>query len=54
MISVFETIPGEHENSLQTRIKGFGKAVRDGQLVMIEDGVFGLSRTEMERFQRAL
>ncbi|MDH3666447.1 MAG: hypothetical protein OEN23_05910 [Paracoccaceae bacterium] len=54
VISVFETIPGKHENSLQTRIKGFGKAVRDGQLVMIEDGVFGLSRKEMERFQRSL
>ena len=54
VIGVFESIPGEHDNSLQARIKGFGKAVRNGQLVMVEDGVFGLSRSELERFQRVL
>jgi hypothetical protein len=51
---VFETIPGEHSNTLEARIKGFGKAVRNSQLIMLEDGVFGLSRTELERFQLLL
>ncbi len=51
---VFETIPGEHSKTLEARIKGFGKAVRNGQLIMIEDGVYGLSRIELERFQSML
>jgi hypothetical protein len=51
---VFETIPGEHSKTLEARVKGFGKAVRNGQLIMVEDGVFGLSRTELERFQSLL
>jgi hypothetical protein len=54
VIDVFESIPGEHSKTLEARIKGFGKAVRNGQLIMIEDGVFGLSRTELDRFQGLL
>ncbi len=54
VIDVFETIPGEHSKTLEARIKGFGKAVRNGQLIMIEDGVYGLSRIELERFQLLL
>jgi hypothetical protein len=54
VLDVFETIPGDHDRSLEARIKGFGKAVRNGHLVMIEDGVFGLSRAELERFQALL
>jgi len=54
VIEVFETIPGEHPKTLEARIKGFGKAVRNSQLIMVEDGVYGLSRTELERFQRLL
>jgi hypothetical protein len=54
VIEVFETIPGKHSKTLEARIKGFGKAVRNGQMIMVEDGVFGLSRTELERFQRLL
>ncbi|MHA1529265.1 MAG: hypothetical protein ACTSVG_09600 [Alphaproteobacteria bacterium] len=54
VIEVFETIPGEHSKTLEARIKGFGRAVRNSQLVMVEDGVFGLSRTELERFQLLL
>jgi hypothetical protein len=54
VIKVFETIPGDHPNTLEARIKGFGKAVRNGQLIMIEDGVFGLARTELDRFQSLL
>ena len=54
VLDVFETIPGDHEKTLEAQIKGFGKAVRNGQLVMIEDGVFGLSRAELDRFQDLL
>ena len=54
VIDVFESIPGEHSKTLEARFKGFGKAVRNGQLIMIEDGVFGLSRTELDRFQGLL
>lgn len=54
VLGVFDTMPGEHAKSLEARIKGFGKAVRNGQLVMIEDGVFGLSRKELKRFQDVL
>jgi hypothetical protein len=54
VIKVFETIPGEHAKTLEACIKGFGRAVRNEQLIMIEDGVFGLARTELERFQRLL
>jgi hypothetical protein len=51
---VFETIPGDHPKTLEARIKGFGKAVRNGQLVAIGDGVFGLARTQLERFESVL
>jgi len=54
VVEVFESIPGEHSKTLEARIKGFGKAVRNGQMIMVEDGVFGLSRTELERFQLLL
>ena len=54
VFKVFDTMPGNHSKSLEARIKGFGKAVRDGQMIMVEDGVYGLSRTELERFQRLL
>ena len=54
VIEVFETIPGKHSKTAETRIKGFGKAVRNGQMIMVEDGVYGLSRTELERFQLLL
>jgi hypothetical protein len=54
VIEVYETIPGKHSKTAETRVKGFGKAVRDGQMIMVEDGVYGLSRTELERFQLLL
>ena len=49
-----ETIPGEHEKTLEAQIKGFGKAVRNGQLVAVEEGIFGLARAELERYQGLL
>jgi hypothetical protein len=54
VVEVFETMPGEHSKTLEARVKGFGKAVRNSQLVMVEEGVFGLSRAELERFQLLL
>lgn len=54
VLDVFETIPGEHEKTLEAQIKGFGKAVRNGQLVAVEDGIFGLARPELERYQGLL
>ncbi len=54
VIDVFETMPGEHSKTLESRIKGFGKAARNGQLILVEEGVYGLSRTELERFQLLL
>jgi hypothetical protein len=54
VIDIFTTMPGEHSKTLEARIKGFGKAVRNEQLIMVEDGVFGLARTELERFQSLL
>ena len=54
VVAVFEAMPGDHVKTLEARIKGFGKAVRNGQLVLVEEGVFGLSRIELERFQRLL
>jgi len=54
VLDVFDTIPGEHEKTPESRIKGFGKAVRNGHLVMIEEGVFGIARSDLERFQSLL
>jgi len=54
VLDVFDQIPGDHEKTLEARIKGFGKATRNGQLVAVEDGVFGLSQEELDRFERLL
>jgi hypothetical protein len=54
VLDVFDQIPGDHEKTLEARIKGFGKATRNGQLVAVEDGLFGLSQEELERFERLL
>ena len=54
VLDVFEKIPGDHDRSLEAQIKGFGKAVRNGHLIMVGDGVFGLSRDDLEWFQNRL
>lgn len=54
VLDVFDQIPGDHEKTLEARIKGFGKATRNGQLVAVEDGTFGLSQEELDRFERLL
>ncbi len=54
VLDVFDTIPGEHEKTPEARIKGFGKAVRNGHLAMIEEGVFGISPADLKRYQELL
>jgi hypothetical protein len=54
VLDVFDKIPGDHEKTLEAQIKGFGKATRNGQLIAVEDGLFGLSQEELDRFERLL
>jgi len=54
VLEIFDKLPGEHPRTLEAKIKGFGKAVRNGHLIPIGDGVFGLARTNLEDFQRLL
>ncbi len=54
VLEVFDKLPGEHPRTLEAKIKGFGKAVRNGHLIPIGDGVFGLSRADLEDFQGLL
>jgi len=54
VLDIFDSLPGDHEKTLEARIKGFGKAVRNGQFVAVDDGVFGLSQGEVNRFEALL
>ncbi|MEM1299981.1 MAG: hypothetical protein AAGH68_11970, partial [Pseudomonadota bacterium] len=51
VMTVLETIPTDKPRELADRIKGFGKLVRSGVLVLIDDGVFAMAQTDRERFQ---
>ena len=54
VMEAFDTIPGDHPRSLEARIKGYGKLVRSGALVLVEDGLFSLSEAEEDRFRAML
>ncbi|MEM9060131.1 MAG: hypothetical protein AAGD13_06675 [Pseudomonadota bacterium] len=54
VMDVFETIPGDHPRTLEARIKGYGRLVRSGMLVLVDDGVFAMAQTERDRFQTIL
>ena len=54
VMDVFEKIPGEHSRTLEARIKGYGKLVRSGMLVLVDDGVFAMAQSERQRFQTML
>ena len=54
VMDVFETIPGDHPRTLEARIKGYGRLVRSGMLVLVDDGVFAIAQTERDRFQTIL
>lgn len=51
VMEVLEGIPAEQPRSLADRIKGFGKLVRSGHLVLIDDGVFALAQPQRDHFQ---
>ena len=52
VMDVFDGLPGDQPRSLEARIKGFGRLVREGTLVLVEDGVFAMSQSARERFER--
>ena len=54
VMEVFETLPGDHPRTLEARIKGFGKLVRSGTLVLVEDGAFAMPARERERFHELM
>lgn len=54
VMAVFDEIPGDHDKSLPARIRGFGRAVRDGQIIAVDDSQFGLSNTEFDRYEALL
>lgn len=54
VIAVFDGIPGEHPKSLEAKIKGFGRLVRNGQLVNAGTDRFRLSDEERTRFSRLI
>ena len=54
VMEVFSTIPGDHVDSLEARIKGFGKLLRSGSLVPASDGMFTLGEAEIQRYKDIL
>ncbi|MEL6479697.1 MAG: hypothetical protein AAFR17_20405 [Pseudomonadota bacterium] len=54
VMTIFDALPGAHPRSLEARIKGYGKLVRNGQLVLVGDGLFALSQEERDRHSAAL
>lgn len=54
VMEVFDQIPGDHPKSLEARIKGYGKLVRGGALVLVDDGLFALSQEEQDRYRSLL
>jgi len=54
VMTIFEDLPGDHPRTLEARIKGFGKLVRSGTLILIDDGVFAMAQAERERYQSLL
>ena len=54
VMDVFEQIDGDHPRTLEARIKGYGRLVRSGMLVLVDDGVFAMAQTERDRFQTIL
>ena len=54
VMEIFDTIPGDHPKTLEARIKGFGKLVRSGTLILIDDGVFAMAQNDRDRFRQYL
>lgn len=51
VMDVFDQMPGDQPRSLESRIKGFGRLVREGTLVLVEDGVFAMSQSARARYE---
>lgn len=51
VMDIFDKMPGEQPRSLEARIKGFGRLVREGTLVLVEDGVFAMSQSARARYE---
>ncbi|MEL6219278.1 MAG: hypothetical protein AAFR79_12570 [Pseudomonadota bacterium] len=54
VMEVFDQMPGDHPRTLEARIKGYGKLVRNGALQLVDDGHFSLSEEERERFRNLI
>ncbi len=50
VMDVFDEIPGDHDTSLEARIKGFGRLVRNGSVQPVADGQFIVAQNEREEF----
>ena len=53
-MEAFDTIQGDHPNTLEARIKGFGRLVRSGAIVLIGDGTFAMAETERDDFEELI
>lgn len=51
VLDVFDGIPGDHPKTLEAKIKGFGRLVRNGQIREAEDNRFSLSHAERDRYE---
>jgi hypothetical protein len=54
VMEIFDQLPGDHPRTLEARIKGFGKLVRAGALVLVDDGRFALGPEERDRFRELI
>ena len=54
VLDIFRNLPGTFRHDMDERIKGFGRLVRTGRLLLREDGLFETSPAERDRFQAML
>ncbi|MEM7746103.1 MAG: hypothetical protein AAF409_20605 [Pseudomonadota bacterium] len=54
VMEVLETIPSTDPRELADRIRGFGRLVRAGRLVLVSDGFFAMTQPDREDFQRLI
>ncbi|MEM6622989.1 MAG: hypothetical protein AAF674_12220 [Pseudomonadota bacterium] len=54
VMEVLETIPAGEPRELADRIRGFGRLVRSGRLMLVDDGIFAMAQPDREQFQNLL
>ncbi len=54
VMQVFDDLPGDHPKTLEARIKGYGKLVRSGTLMLVDDGVFAMAQSARDDYQMLL